>query len=55
MARRIGIKADDECRTLMDCSTDELSKRAASLFIEHLKDLEETRAFGGLADVRRTG
>lgn len=50
-ARELGIKADDECNRLMHCSTDELSKRAASAFIEHLGDLR----IAGSEGLRRAG
>ncbi len=46
-ARELGMKADRECDRLMHCSTDELSKRAASAFIEHLTDLRIANS-GGL-------
>lgn len=39
LARELGINPDAECDRLMHCSTGELSKRAASAFIEHLTDL----------------
>ncbi len=45
-ARELGIGADDECGRVMHCSTDELSKRAASAFIEHLGDLRIAGAEG---------
>jgi hypothetical protein len=40
IAREIGIDADEECRSLLQCTTDELSKRAASQFIKHLQDTQ---------------
>ncbi len=40
ISREIGIEADDECQTILSCKTDELSKKAASLFIQHLQDLQ---------------
>lgn len=46
MGREIGIKADDECRAVMNCTTDELSKRAASALIQHLGDLRNQRFAG---------
>ena len=40
IAREIGIDADEESRSLLQCTTDELSKRAASQFIKHLQDIQ---------------
>lgn len=37
LARENHIDADEECQTVMQCKTDELSKRAASSFIQHLQ------------------
>ena len=37
ISREIGIDADEECQTVMNCKTDELSKKAASSFIQHLQ------------------
>ncbi|MGI8494012.1 MAG: Rad52/Rad22 family DNA repair protein [Pyrinomonadaceae bacterium] len=37
LARENGIEADDECQMVMNCKTDELSKKAASSFIQHLQ------------------
>jgi recombination DNA repair RAD52 pathway protein len=44
IAREIGIDADQECKTVMLCKTDELSKRAASSLITHLQEMQKTRA-----------
>jgi hypothetical protein len=44
IAREIGIDADEECNSVMQCRTDELSKRAASSFIQHLQDLQKESA-----------
>jgi len=40
IARAINIDPDEECNTIMRCSTDELTKRAASSLIQHLQDLQ---------------
>jgi len=40
LARDANIDARDECNGVMKCSPDELSKRAASEFIEHLQNLQ---------------
>jgi hypothetical protein len=42
IAREIGIDADEECRSLLQSTIDELSKRAASQFIKHLQDTQRT-------------
>jgi Rad52/22 family double-strand break repair protein len=39
LARETGVNSDEECRQLMSCKTDELSKRAASFLITHLQSL----------------
>jgi hypothetical protein len=39
LARESGVNSDEECRALMSCKTDELSKRAASFLITHLQSL----------------
>lgn len=41
IAREIGIDPDEESNSVMQCRTDELSKRAASSFIQHLQDLQK--------------
>jgi hypothetical protein len=43
LARYGQIDADKECIALMHCSIDELSKRAASDFIDHLQRMQEGR------------
>ena len=40
IAREMRINADEECQSVMNCRTDELSKKAASEFIKHLQDLQ---------------
>jgi hypothetical protein len=37
LAREAGLDADEECQVVFRCKTEELSKRAASSFIDHLK------------------
>ncbi len=44
IAREIGVDPDEECNTAMQCRTDELSKRAASSFIQHLQDMQKENA-----------
>lgn len=48
LAREAGVDVEEECQKVLRCKTDELSKRAASSFIDHLKSLTS-------ADVRRAG
>jgi hypothetical protein len=37
LGREIGLDVDEECQTHLHCKTEELSKRGASNFIDHLK------------------
>jgi len=39
LCREIGLDVDEECQAHLHCKTEELSKRAASNFIDHLKAL----------------
>jgi hypothetical protein len=41
ISREIGVDADKECETVLSCKTNELSKKAASVFINHLQDLQK--------------
>ena len=41
LARELNIDADEESNSLMQCRTDELSKRAASSLIQHLQDIQQ--------------
>lgn len=43
LARDLEIDADEECNTVMSCSPDALSKRAASAFIGHLQERTSER------------
>lgn len=43
LAREAGVDVEEECRNTLRCGTDELSKRAASSFIDHLKGLTQER------------
>jgi hypothetical protein len=40
LAREAGVDADEESQSVMRVRTEELSKRAASSFIDHLKGLQ---------------
>jgi hypothetical protein len=55
IAREIGIDADEECRGLLQCTTDELSKRAASQFIKHLQDIQRRAEPPASVPFRRAG
>ncbi len=39
IAREVSVDADEECNSVMGCSTGELTKRAASALIQHLQKL----------------
>lgn len=41
LAREAGIDPDDECQAVLGCRVEELSKRAASSLIDHLKRLPQ--------------
>ncbi len=43
ISREIGIDADEESNKVMNCRTDELSKRAASSLIQHLQDMQQNQ------------
>ena len=49
LAREAGVDADEESQSVMRVRTEELSKRAASSFIDHLKGLQREQTF----EVRR--
>jgi hypothetical protein len=49
LAREAQVDAEEECQSNMRCRTEELSKRAASSFIDHLKRLQTEQTF----EVRR--
>lgn len=40
IAREIGVDPDEQCNAVMNCKTDELSKKAASSLIQHLQDMQ---------------
>ncbi len=44
IAREIGVDPDEECNTVMQCKTDELSRKAASGLIQHLQDLQKNQS-----------
>jgi hypothetical protein len=43
LAREAGVDMDEECQQVMRVRTEELSKRAASSFIDHLKGLQNNQ------------
>ncbi len=57
LGREANVEIDEECQSVMRCKTDELSKRAASSFIDHLKNLQQqdtsVAANGGNNGMRR--
>ncbi|MFN2454243.1 MAG: Rad52/Rad22 family DNA repair protein [Pyrinomonadaceae bacterium] len=53
LGREAGVDVDVECQTVLRCKTDELSKRAASSFIDHLKGLQQEAAANGNNGMRR--
>ncbi len=55
ISREIGIDADEESNVVMQCKTDELSKRAASAFIQHLQDSQKQQLADSQIPMRRAG
>ncbi|HMS40839.1 MAG TPA: Rad52/Rad22 family DNA repair protein [Pyrinomonadaceae bacterium] len=55
ISREIGVDADEECQTVMQCKTDELSKKAASGLIQHLQDLQKQQEIPNVQPMRRAG
>jgi predicted nucleic acid-binding Zn finger protein len=53
ISREMGIDADEESNQLMNCRTDELSKRAASNLIQHLQDLQQNQEIDKPEPMRR--
>ncbi|HEX6125571.1 MAG TPA: Rad52/Rad22 family DNA repair protein [Pyrinomonadaceae bacterium] len=44
IARELNIDPDEECNSVMSCSTDELTKRAASALIQHLQEMQKSNS-----------
>lgn len=44
LGREAGLDIEEECNTVMSCKTDELSKKAASAFIQHLQTAQNVEA-----------
>jgi hypothetical protein len=55
IAREIGVDPDEECNNLMQCKTDELSKKAASALIQHLQDMQNQNEIPAVTPMRRAG
>lgn len=55
IAREIGVDAEKECSNVIRCSVGELSKRAASDFIEHLQTLQRKSGYADAMPLRRAG
>ena len=53
IARELNIDPDEECNTVMHCSTDELTKRAASSLIQHLQDMQRNKDSAVKSPLRR--
>ncbi|MBA2339134.1 MAG: SWIM zinc finger family protein [Pyrinomonadaceae bacterium] len=53
LAREANVEVEAECQTALRCRTDELSKRAASSFIDHLKNLGQEAAAVANGGMRR--
>lgn len=51
LARETGVDADVECKNILKCGVEELSKRAASDLIAYLQDLQQN----GSVPMRRAG
>jgi hypothetical protein len=44
LAREMGVDPDVECNSVMNCKTDELSRKAASSLIQHLQDMQKNQS-----------
>ncbi len=55
ISREIGADPDVECQNVMQCKTDELSKKAASGLIQHLQDLQKSGEAAQPQPMRRAG
>lgn len=53
ISREIGVDPDHECNAIMQCKTDELSKKAASSLIQHLQDLQKNQEADANVPMRR--
>ena len=55
ISREIGVDANIECQNMMQCKTDELSKKAASGLIQHLQDMQKNQEVAAPQPMRRAG
>lgn len=55
ISREIGADPDVECQNVMQCKTDELSKKAASGLIQHLQDMQKNGEVAQPQPMRRAG
>ena len=55
IAREVGVNADNECSSVIGCKVPELSKRAASDFIEYLQSLQKKTGYAEAVPMRRAG
>ncbi len=55
ISREMNVDADSECQNVMQCKTDELSKKAASGLIQHLQDMQKTQEVAAPQPMRRAG
>jgi hypothetical protein len=53
IARELNIDPDEECNAVMSCSTDELTKRAASSLIQHLQEMQKSSDSSAKPPLRR--
>src|SRR5207244_9083531 len=53
LAREIGVDPDEECNSVMNCKTDELSRKAASVLITHLQDFQKNQSSEANFPMRR--
>ena len=55
ISREINVDPDAECQNVMQCKTDELSKKAASGLIQHLQDMQKSSENAQPQPMRRAG
>ncbi len=55
LARDLNVDPDEICNSAMSCSTDELTKRAASSLIGHLQDMQRNNGSSINPPLRRAG
>jgi hypothetical protein len=55
ISREIGVDPEVECQNVMQCKTDELSKKAASGLIQHLQDMQKGNEIAQPQPMRRAG